>query len=114
MKFKIPGLKKIDVLLLRSYVGPFAVTFFLSMFLFLMQFLWKFIDELVGKGIAPDLLAKLIGRKDKNKVKYMVKPKVLLPLTINLSKRKVYSGGSRLHFPNRMLPILLEIIHQQK
>jgi lipopolysaccharide export system permease protein len=60
MKFKIPGLKKIDVLLLRSYVGPFAVTFFLSMFLFLMQFLWKFIDELVGKGISPDLLAKLI------------------------------------------------------
>ena len=60
MKFKIPGLKKIDVLLMRSYVGPFAVTFFLSMFLFLMQFLWKFIDELVGKGIAPDLLAKLI------------------------------------------------------
>ena len=57
MKFKIPGLKKIDILLLRSYVGPFAVTFFLSMFLFLMQFLWKFIDELVGKGIAPDLLA---------------------------------------------------------
>ena len=28
MKFKIPGLKKIDVLLMRSYVGPFAVTFF--------------------------------------------------------------------------------------
>lgn len=60
MKWKFLKLKKVDVLLLRSYVGPFAVTFFLSMFLFLMQFLWKYIDELVGKGISTDILAKLI------------------------------------------------------
>jgi lipopolysaccharide export system permease protein len=60
MKGNFFKLKKVDVLLLRSYVGPFAVTFFLSMFLFLMQFLWKYIDELVGKGISTDILAKLI------------------------------------------------------
>jgi lipopolysaccharide export system permease protein len=60
MKWNFLKLKKVDILLLRSYVGPFAVTFFLSMFLFLMQFLWKYIDELVGKGISTDILAKLI------------------------------------------------------
>lgn len=60
MKRNLLKLKKVDILLLRSYVGPFAVTFFLSMFLFLMQFLWKYIDELVGKGISTDILAKLI------------------------------------------------------
>lgn len=60
MRFKLPFIKKVDILLIRSYIGPFAVTFFLSMFLFLMQFLWKFIDELVGKGISFDLLLKLI------------------------------------------------------
>ena len=43
-------LKRIDLLVLRSYIGPFMATFVLSMFLFLMQFLWKYIDELVGKG----------------------------------------------------------------
>lgn len=52
--------KRMDLLVLRSYIGPFAVTFVLSMFLFLMQFLWKYIDELVGKGIEPLILAKLI------------------------------------------------------
>jgi len=57
MKWNFLKLKKVDILLLRSYVGPFAVTFFLSMFLFLMQFLWKYIDELVGKGISTVLRA---------------------------------------------------------
>jgi len=53
-------LKRVDVLVLRAYVGPFMVTFVLSMFLFLMQFLWKYIDELVGKGIEPMILVQLI------------------------------------------------------
>ncbi|MBL7811768.1 MAG: LptF/LptG family permease [Bacteroidetes bacterium] len=53
-------LKRMDLLVLRAYIGPFMVTFVLSMFLFLMQFLWKYIDELVGKGIEPLILAKLI------------------------------------------------------
>jgi lipopolysaccharide export system permease protein len=56
--FKI---RNIDKLILRSYIGPFMVTFVLSLFLFLMQFLWKYIDELVGKGIPTGVLIKLIG-----------------------------------------------------
>lgn len=61
VKVKLPKiLKRIDVLVLRSFIGPFAITFALSMFLFLMQFLWKYIDELVGKGIEPAVLAQLI------------------------------------------------------
>ncbi|NBP05383.1 MAG: YjgP/YjgQ family permease [Bacteroidetes bacterium] len=52
--------RRVDLLVLRSYIGPFVVTFVLSMFLFLMQFLWKYIDELVGKGIEPLILMKLI------------------------------------------------------
>ncbi len=53
-------LKKIDVLVLRSFIGPFLVTFVLSLFLFLMQFLWKYINELVGKGIPATVMLKLI------------------------------------------------------
>lgn len=56
---KLP-IKRLDLLVLRSYIGPFVVTFVLSLFLFLMQFLWKYIDDLVGKGIEPLILAKLI------------------------------------------------------
>ena len=59
--FKFPRLlKRIDVLVLRAYIGPFMVTFVLSMFLFLMQFLWKYIDDLVGKGLEPGILGQLI------------------------------------------------------
>ncbi len=54
------GIRKLDLLILRSYIGPFVVTFFISMFLFLMQFLWKWIEELVGKGIPLGMLAKLL------------------------------------------------------
>jgi lipopolysaccharide export system permease protein len=54
-------INKIDKLVLKSYVGPFLVTFVLSLFLFLIQFLWKYIDELVGKGIPGGVLVKLIG-----------------------------------------------------
>ena len=44
-------LKKLDIFLLKSYMGPFIATFFISVFVLLMQFLWKWIDDLVGKGL---------------------------------------------------------------
>ncbi len=53
-------IKKIDLLILRAFAGPFIATFVLSMFLFLIQFLWKYIDELVGKGVSGGILAELI------------------------------------------------------
>ena len=60
MAVKSNLIKRVDLIVLRSYIGPFLATFVLSMFLFLMQFLWKYIDELVGKGIEPLILMKLI------------------------------------------------------
>ena len=46
--------KKLDKLILKAFVGPFAATFFITLFVFMMQILWKYIDDLVGKGL--DLL----------------------------------------------------------
>lgn len=37
--------------MLKSFIGPFAATFFISMFVLIMQFLWRMIDDLVGKGL---------------------------------------------------------------
>lgn len=45
------GIKKIHLLILRSFIGPFIATFFVSLFLFLLQFLWKYIGDLIGKGL---------------------------------------------------------------
>ncbi|MFM9027612.1 MAG: LptF/LptG family permease [Bacteroidota bacterium] len=53
-------MKKLTVLLLRSFVGPFLLTFLIALFVLLMQFLWKYIDDLVGKGLEWYVIAKLM------------------------------------------------------
>ena len=35
--------------MLKSFIGPFVATFFISMFVLIMQFLWRMIDEILGK-----------------------------------------------------------------
>jgi lipopolysaccharide export system permease protein len=44
-------IKKLDILIIRSFIGPFIVTFFISLFVLVMQFFWLYMDELIGKGI---------------------------------------------------------------
>lgn len=44
-------MKRLYVFSIRSFAGPFVVTFCISMFMLIMQFLWKYIDDLMGKGI---------------------------------------------------------------
>ena len=47
-------IKKLDKLILKSFIGPFIATFFIALFVLMMQSLWKYIDDLVGKDL--DLL----------------------------------------------------------
>jgi len=53
-------LKKLDLFVIKSYIGPFLSTFFVCVFLLLMQFLWKYIDDLVGKGLDFKVIAELL------------------------------------------------------
>src|SRR6185369_10555699 len=53
-------IKRIHLLLLKSFLGPFVITFFVVLFILLMQFLWKYIDDLVGKGLDWTIIAKLL------------------------------------------------------
>ncbi len=53
-------LKKFDWLLVKSFLGPFVLTFFISLFVLVMQFLWKYIDDLIGKGLSGWVLAQLL------------------------------------------------------
>ncbi len=43
--------KKLDLLILKAFIGPFVATFFITLFVLVMQFFWKYIDDLVGKGL---------------------------------------------------------------
>lgn len=58
--FYICGVKKLSVLLLKSYIGPFVVTFLVAMFIFEMQFIWVYLDELLGKGLSGWVIFKLL------------------------------------------------------
>ena len=53
-------MKKIDRLILRSFLGPLVLTFTLSVLVLLMQFVWKYVDDLVGKGLEFSVIAELL------------------------------------------------------
>lgn len=53
-------MKKIDRLILRSFIGPLVLTFSIAVFVLLMQFVWKYIDDLVGKGLDFSVIAELL------------------------------------------------------
>ena len=50
--------KKIDIYLLRNFLGLFMATFFIAIFILLMQFMWMHVNDLVGKGIEVTVLAE--------------------------------------------------------
>jgi lipopolysaccharide export system permease protein len=51
-------IRKIDIYLLRNFLGLFLATFFISIFILLMQFMWMHVNDLVGKGIEISVLAE--------------------------------------------------------
>ncbi len=54
-------LKKLDSFTLKSFLGPFIMTFLIVMFVLVMQFLWLYIDELVGKGLSFLVILEFLG-----------------------------------------------------
>ena len=53
-------IKKLDVLIIRSFVGPFIATFLIALFVLVMQFFWLYIDDLVGKGLELFTILQLV------------------------------------------------------
>ena len=51
-------IKKIDIYLLKNFLGLFLATFFIAVFILLMQFMWLHVNDLVGKGIELSVLAE--------------------------------------------------------
>lgn len=53
-------MKKIDKLVLGSFLGPFFLTFFVVIFILLSQFMLKYLDEIVGKDLDTIVIVELI------------------------------------------------------
>ncbi len=53
-------MKILDRFLLKSFLRPFIVTFFVMVLFLIMQYLWKYIDDLVGRGVEWYYIAELL------------------------------------------------------
>ena len=51
-------IKKLDLYLLRTFLGLFLMTFLICIFILLMQFVWMHVQDLVGKGVEISVLAE--------------------------------------------------------
>ncbi|GAO41540.1 LptF/LptG family permease [Flavihumibacter petaseus] len=71
--------KKLDILILKAFIGPFIATFFITLFVLVLQFFWLYIDDIVGKGLDLFTIGQLISY-----VAATVVP-LALPLAILLS-----------------------------
>ena len=72
-------LKKLDILIIKAFIGPFIATFFITVLVLLMQFFWLWVDDFVGKGISTDVLFEFIWYQS------AVLVPLALPLAILLS-----------------------------
>ncbi len=79
-------MKKLHKLVLRSWLGPFILTFFIALFILLMQFLWKYIDDFVGKGLEWYIIAELMFYASASLVP------MALPLAILLSSLMTFGN----------------------
>jgi lipopolysaccharide export system permease protein len=53
-------MKRLDKFVLKSFLGPMVLTFFIVLIILILQFLWMYIDELAGKGLEFKILAELL------------------------------------------------------
>src|ERR1700744_1491034 len=79
-------MKKIHLLILKSFIRPFIVTFLIVMFVLLMLFLFKYIDDLIGKGFEWYTIAQLMMYASATNVA------MALPLSVLLSSIMTYGA----------------------
>ncbi len=53
-------MKKIDKLIVQSFIPPLVIWTLVAMFIFNMQFLWKYIDDIIGKGLDLSIILELL------------------------------------------------------
>lgn len=54
-------MKKLDKLILKSFLGPFLITFFVVVFILLTQYMLKYFDDFVGKDLGAGVFVELIA-----------------------------------------------------
>jgi methionyl-tRNA formyltransferase len=54
-------MKKLDLYLIKKFMGPFLVVFFIVVFALSLQFIWQYINDLAGKGLSIGVIFEFWG-----------------------------------------------------
>ncbi len=79
-------IKKLDLLVIKAFIGPFIATFFITLLVLVMQFFWLYIDDFVGKGLNVALIMEFIGYQSTSLVP------LALPLAVLLSSLMTFGN----------------------
>lgn len=83
---KILVIKKLDILVVKAFIGPFIATFFITLLVLVMQFFWLYIDDFVGKGLSVGIILEFIMYQSTSLVP------LALPLAILLSSLMTFGN----------------------
>jgi lipopolysaccharide export system permease protein len=83
---KIAVVKKLDILVIKAFVGPFIATFFITLLVLVMQFFWLYIDDFVGKGLSVGIILEFILYQSTSLVP------LALPLAVLLSSLMTFGN----------------------
>src|SRR5690349_8228190 len=84
-------MKKLDKLILRSFIGPFLLTFAVVEFILLTQYMLKYLDDIVGKDLGFFVIAQLLMYFSLNMAP------VALPLAVLISSLMTYGNLGEHH-----------------
>lgn len=79
-------IKKLDSLIIRSFIGPFLATFLIALFVLVLQFFWLYIDDIVGKNLDFITIFRLVG--------YVAATTVPLALPLSLLLSSIMTYGN--------------------
>lgn len=108
-------MKKLDKLILKSFIGPFLLTFVVVVFILLTQYMMKYFEEFVGKNLGFNVFAELIMYFSINMTP------VALPLAVLLSSLMTFGNlgehfeltaikGAGISLVRALLPIFVFVI----
>ncbi|HOY31881.1 MAG TPA: LptF/LptG family permease [Bacteroidales bacterium] len=108
-------MKKIYFFVLKSFLGPMVLTFFIALFILLMQFLWKYVDDMVGKGFEWYVLVELLFYASATFVPMALPLAVLLASLMTFGNLGEHSElvaikAAGISFRKTMMPLVVFII----
>ena len=79
-------MKRLYSYVIKSFIGPFILTFFICVFILLMMFLWKYLDDMVGKGLETKIIVELMS--------YAAMDLILMALPLSILLASIMTFGT--------------------